>query len=220
VFSVTVFTALLGSSFQRRSVSLLSSLAGIFQLRSPSQPTGLQLPNAQSSCCGFVDVGRSLWREDGSVIYSCCWPRQRSRSWVRDPWHSWPYFTVSDSRLPFSSPPTTRRATVEVFDPASTRDRPLSSSVVASRMYRTDRVGNTATQLLHYSVLRICYLAMGVFAEPFPSNGYLCWLDSSCLEQICHNTYIQAKCFYISCPGIALSFIGGCCVAIIYHMMP
>jgi hypothetical protein len=29
--------------------------------------------------------------------------------------------TVSDSRLPFSSPPTTRRATVEVFDPASTR---------------------------------------------------------------------------------------------------
>jgi hypothetical protein len=33
------------------------------------------------------------------------------------------YFTVSDSRLPFPSPPTTRRATVEVFDPASTQDR-------------------------------------------------------------------------------------------------
>jgi hypothetical protein len=31
------------------------------------------------------------------------------------------YFTVSDSRLPFSSPPTTRRLTVEVFDPSSTR---------------------------------------------------------------------------------------------------
>jgi hypothetical protein len=30
--------------------------------------------------------------------------------------------TVSDSRIPFPSPPTTRRATVEVFDPASTRD--------------------------------------------------------------------------------------------------
>jgi hypothetical protein len=26
-----------------------------------------------------------------------------------------PYFTVSDLRLPFSSPPTTRRVTVEVF---------------------------------------------------------------------------------------------------------
>jgi hypothetical protein len=23
--------------------------------------------------CGFVDVGRSLWREDESVIYNCCW---------------------------------------------------------------------------------------------------------------------------------------------------
>jgi hypothetical protein len=32
------------------------------------------------------------------------------------------YFTVSDLRLPFSSPPTTRRAAVEVFDPASTWD--------------------------------------------------------------------------------------------------
>jgi hypothetical protein len=48
-------------------------------------------------------------------------PRQRSKSRVRVPWDSRPYFTVSDSRLPFSSPPTTRRVTVEVFDPASTR---------------------------------------------------------------------------------------------------
>jgi hypothetical protein len=32
-----------------------------------------------------------------------------------------PYFTVSDLRLPFSSPPITRRVTVEVFDPAFTR---------------------------------------------------------------------------------------------------
>jgi hypothetical protein len=43
-------------------------------------------------------------------------PGQRSRSWVRVP-----NFTVSDLRLPFSSPPTTRTVTVEVFDPASTR---------------------------------------------------------------------------------------------------
>jgi hypothetical protein len=39
-------------------------------------------------------------------------PRQRSHSWVRVPWDSRPYFTVSHLRLPFSSPPTTRRATV------------------------------------------------------------------------------------------------------------
>jgi hypothetical protein len=48
-------------------------------------------------------------------------PRQRSHSRVRVPRGSPPYFTVSDSRLPFSSLPTTRRATVEVLDPASTR---------------------------------------------------------------------------------------------------
>jgi hypothetical protein len=39
-------------------------------------------------------------------------------STVQLSWDSWPYFTVSGSRLPFSSPPTTRRVTVEVFDPA------------------------------------------------------------------------------------------------------
>jgi hypothetical protein len=55
------------------------------------------------------------------VVYKCCWPRQRSQSRARVPWDSWTYCTVSDSRLPFSSPSTTRRATVEVFDPASTR---------------------------------------------------------------------------------------------------
>jgi hypothetical protein len=48
-------------------------------------------------------------------------PRQLSHSRVPVPWDSRTYFTVSDSRLPFSSPPTTRRVTVEVFDPASTR---------------------------------------------------------------------------------------------------
>jgi hypothetical protein len=27
-----------------------------------------------SVSCGFVDVGHSLWGEDGCVIYNCCWP--------------------------------------------------------------------------------------------------------------------------------------------------
>jgi hypothetical protein len=49
-------------------------------------------------------------------------PRQLSHFQIRVPEDSWLYFTVSDSRVPFSSPPTTRRATVEVLDPASTRD--------------------------------------------------------------------------------------------------
>jgi hypothetical protein len=48
-------------------------------------------------------------------------PCQRNLSLIRVPWVSEPYFTVPDSRLSFSSSPTTRRVTVEVFDPASTR---------------------------------------------------------------------------------------------------
>jgi hypothetical protein len=50
-------------------------------------------------------------------------PRQRSHSRIRVPWDSRPYFTVSDSGLPFLSPPTTRRATVELVDPASPREK-------------------------------------------------------------------------------------------------
>jgi hypothetical protein len=49
-------------------------------------------------------------------------PRQLSHSRVPVPWDSRPYFTVSDSRLPFSSSHTSRRVTVEVFYPASTRN--------------------------------------------------------------------------------------------------
>jgi hypothetical protein len=64
---------------------------------------------------------RPLWRVNGSVFCICCGPRQRSLSRVVNSWDSWPYFTVSGMRLPFSSPPTTRRVTVEVFLPASTR---------------------------------------------------------------------------------------------------
>jgi hypothetical protein len=55
-----------------------------------------------------------------SFVYAAG-PCQRSLSRVRVPWDLRTYFTVSDLRLHFSSPPTTRRVTVEVFDHASTR---------------------------------------------------------------------------------------------------
>jgi hypothetical protein len=48
--------------------------------------------------------------------------RQPIHFLVQVPWDSRPYISVSDSRLPFLSPPTTRRGTVEVFDPASMRE--------------------------------------------------------------------------------------------------
>jgi hypothetical protein len=49
-------------------------------------------------------------------------PNQRSHSGLRVPLDLRLYFTVSDSGLLFSSPPTTRKAMVEVCDPSSTRD--------------------------------------------------------------------------------------------------
>jgi hypothetical protein len=66
-----------------------------------------------------------LWRalsdeRTGLSLKIAAGTRQRSHSRVRVPWDSRPYFTVSDSRPPFSSPPTTRMATVEVLDPACT----------------------------------------------------------------------------------------------------
>jgi hypothetical protein len=62
----------------------------------------------------------ALWREDGSVVYNSCWPSPAQSFSGPSPLGLVAIFTVSDSRLPFSSPPTTRRVTVEVFDPAYT----------------------------------------------------------------------------------------------------
>jgi hypothetical protein len=59
-------------------------------------------------------------------------PRQRSHSRVLSPWDSRPYFTVSDSRLPFLFPPTSRRATVEVFDTPSVSLQSQSQSQIAT----------------------------------------------------------------------------------------
>jgi hypothetical protein len=80
-----------------------------------------------SDSCVFVVVGLSLSDERAGLSFTiAASARQRSHSRVRVPWDSQPYFTLSDSRLPFPSPSTTRRVTVEVFDPSSTRETPSS----------------------------------------------------------------------------------------------
>jgi hypothetical protein len=80
-----------------------------------------------SDSYGLLFVERPLWRKDGSVFCIRCWSSPGSLSRVLLPWDSWQYFTVSNLRLPFSSPLTTRRVKVEVFDPASTRVSGLPS---------------------------------------------------------------------------------------------
>jgi hypothetical protein len=82
--------------------------------------------------------------------------RQRShfRVWVS--WDSLSYFTVSDSRLPFSSPPTTRRITVEVFDPASTRESLANELNWLFHNFGANRICHHVLQFLCYSVF-LCY---------------------------------------------------------------
>jgi hypothetical protein len=103
-----------------------------------------------SDSCGFLDVGRFLWRDDGSVVYSCRWsspaelfsgssptefmtifyslrfetpPAWRAKSPCLYPAGTrWPSYPPTHS-VQSSSPATTRRATVEIFETASTRAR-------------------------------------------------------------------------------------------------
>jgi hypothetical protein len=61
-----------------------------------------------SDNCGFVHVGRPLWREDGSVFYNFCWSSLAQSFSVPVPRDTWPYFTVSGSRLPQPGGPEPR----------------------------------------------------------------------------------------------------------------
>jgi hypothetical protein len=120
-----------------------------------------------------------LWQEDGSVVYDCCWsssaqsfsgfspaglmtifyclrfetlPTWRARSpYLYPPRTGWPCYTPRHW-VPFSSPPTTCRATVEVLDPASTLG--YESWLYSSG---TDRTGNgSSTLTLCSTSSRVC----------------------------------------------------------------
>jgi hypothetical protein len=88
-------------------------------------------------------------------------PRQRSHFRVRVPYDSWPYFTVSDSRLPFSSPPTTRRVTVERY--SSPPPHGLDNWLI--RIFSLYRLGSDFTE-------NTCLVSEWVFIGPLPSTGH------------------------------------------------
>jgi hypothetical protein len=73
-------------------------------------------------------------------------PRQRTHSRIRVPWDSRPYFTVPDSRLSFFWPPTTRRATVEVFDPTSTLESFSICICISLRQSFANWIGNILSE--------------------------------------------------------------------------
>jgi hypothetical protein len=85
------------------------------------------------------------------------------------------------------SPPTTRRATMEVFDRTSTRvSTQLSLTVLLiTSLHGPRRIHRFP--LLYPIVALETYL----FAKPLLSYGCLCWLHSSYLEQISHSILLQ-----------------------------
>jgi hypothetical protein len=85
-------------------------------------------------------------------------PRQRSHFRIRVPWDSWPYFTVSDSRLPSSSPSKTGRATVEVFD----------LRLLITHLHGPSTKHRLQQYLCYYMRIRCL---RNVFTEPFANNG-------------------------------------------------
>jgi hypothetical protein len=161
---------------------------------------------------GLVFVGLPLWLEDGSVFCICCWPSPGSLSRVRVPWDSWSCFTVSDLRLPFSSPPTTRRVRWRYSTPpphgyklvnliVSKKNSSARTTLITPFFYCCPRVSFrrkvfTKTFLrkgLHNPVvilLRTCML------RALPSNGRS--LQSHCLATGLNTTIFTAKWSYSS----------------------
>jgi hypothetical protein len=106
---------------------------------------------------------------------------QRSFYRVIVTWDLRPYFAVSDLRLPFSSPPTTRRVTVEVFDPASTR---VSSSLYSLEFtnelsFITSRGPNrghhTEAVFVIFPLLRECFCLYSLQREHFLASRSLAY---------------------------------------------
>jgi hypothetical protein len=58
---------------------------------------------------GLLMWGAVSGERTGLLFKIAAGPCQHSHSRIRVPWDSRPYFTVSDLRLPFSSPPITRK---------------------------------------------------------------------------------------------------------------
>jgi hypothetical protein len=104
-------------------------------------------------CCLIFETPPT-WRDRYPYLYpsGTRWPSYTPRYWV-----------------PFSSPPTTRRDTVEVIDSALIRV--WTSSPSRSRLYlRTDHIENTVPLLLYQCCVGVCCCG-NVFTEPLPRNG-------------------------------------------------
>jgi hypothetical protein len=161
----------------------------------------------------------SLWGtlSDGRTGLSCVYaagPSQCSLSQVRVPRDSWPYFTVSDLRLPFLSPPMTRMVMVEVFDPAYTRVYWPTQSYVTTNGQSASlswcqapiKVKITLRLMVSQSKSKLCYDRRSVGQSVLVSSTHLglttrflllrhlrvCWCGVLPLmrERVCHLQFL------------------------------
>jgi hypothetical protein len=103
-------------------------------------------------------------------------PHQRSLSRVWVSGDSWQYFTVSDLRLPFSSPPTTRRVTVEVFKPTSTQVRTAAPFNSSERTPWKTPSPIVVDACLPLCCLKILYLCTFAWQKPHRKHfPFYCW---------------------------------------------
>jgi hypothetical protein len=179
----------------------------------------------------FVDVGRSLVRENGSVVYICCWsspaptflgpspaglvaifyclrfetpPTWRARSpYLYLPGTGWPSYTPRHW-VPFSSPTTTRRATMEVFEPASTRVELSNSSTIFSYILSvrtTHRKHVSCVRLrVHWSVG-----SAGSGADDIENTPHLLLHVGSCLQSCCLATRWSNPLHYCGSTALCLA---------------
>jgi hypothetical protein len=96
---------------------------------------------------------------------------QLSLSRVRVPWYSRPYFTVSNLRLPFSSPPTTwriNRSSLSLYSPARIHGNVCCLAVVTENVLTAPLPSNGPPASVHW------YSGFpAVLTKPLPSNGHI-----------------------------------------------
>jgi hypothetical protein len=161
----------------------------------------------------FVDMGRPLWRVDGSVFYNWCCLRQRSHSQVRVPRGSWPPFTVSDLRLPQpggpglciyipqeQGGPVIHPGTGLLFDPCLLVWLPFIASGEPDRNHCLQKFHYCCSSTVYSALPRECvFTAATCVRKPLPRNGHPLQLHHSGFQA---DTLVMETCLAKRCPTV------------------
>jgi hypothetical protein len=119
------------------------------------------------------------------MVYNCFWP-SAAQQFSSSSFAGRPYLTVSDSKLPQTGGPGTR-----IYIPQEQGGRVISRLVLLITFRHRPRRKHRFPFLLY----RIFAEEICLFAKPLLSKGCLCWLHSSCLDQIrSHSVHIIPLC--------------------------